>query len=175
MSKFEVGQKWRTRDGRIANVTEIYPDDYYPVKLKVGDQEVFSTTYDGREFDDQDSQRDLKYLIKRQNANVNMKFRVLDEHHSAQIQKYLFGLGYSWWSNPTQVQYTSDGYLYTSYDDKIITRGDNYVYFQQHQNTEFELETSYHLVQKKVETIEIDGVTYEKSKALAALASLRGD
>ena len=56
--KFEIGQSWKTRDGRRAVIGYIEQDDYYPIVAMIGG-EVYAFSPKGKHWNGQDSEHDL--------------------------------------------------------------------------------------------------------------------
>ena len=67
--KFKVGQKWQTRDGRVATIKEVLTDwgIGYPVLAQIGDEDQYrwSFTKDGFTWGSkEESIRDLMHLLQ---------------------------------------------------------------------------------------------------------------
>ena len=108
----------------------------------------------------------------------NMKFKVKSPEHSKEIQEALFEMGYKWSGHHKQslLEYTNYSYIYTD-DEGIILHGSWEPTFVQDLSEEYTLEIikSYKIVPaeiEKLETITIDGKTYDKEAVLKRLAEL---
>lgn len=108
----------------------------------------------------------------------NMKFKVSSPEHSKEIQEALFEMGYKWNGHHKQslLEYTNYSYIYTD-EEGIILYGSWEPTFVQDLSEEYTLEIikSYKIVPaeiEKLETITIDGKTYDKEAVLKRLAEL---
>ncbi len=107
-----------------------------------------------------------------------MKFKVSSPEHSKEIQEALFEMGYKWNGHHKQslLEYTNYSYIYTD-EEGIILYGSWEPTFVQDLSEEYTLEIikSYKIVPaeiEKLETITIDGKTYDKEAVLKRLAEL---
>jgi hypothetical protein len=65
-----------------------------------------------------------------------MKFKILSQGHSAEIQNVLFVLGYRWNYGKDKVQHTNMQYLY-AHDDGAIRHGSDEEYFNDYPYEEY--------------------------------------
>lgn len=170
-------------------------------KFKAGDKVIRTEKYDaGGDFDFMFKGRECvvshcpdAHLVNVEGSNMsydirlftlvqptfkNMKFRVSTSEHSKEIQEALFEMGYKWNGHHKQslLEYPNYSYIYTD-EEGIILYGSWEPTFVQDLSEEYTLEIikSYKIVPaeiEKLETITIDGKTYDKEAVLKRLAEL---
>ena len=91
----------------------------------------------------------------------NMKFRVIDEESSKEIQNLLFEMGYKWPTAGREVCNLTKPFLYTDAEGNI-TFGIVEVFFVESNDKEFKIEYVPHLVPKNTKTITIEGKKYDE-------------
>lgn len=91
----------------------------------------------------------------------NMKFRVIGEESSKEIQNLLFEMGYEWPTSGREVCNLTKPFLYTD-NDGNITYGVVEDCFLQSNDTEYKIEYVPHLIPKNTKTITIAGKKYDE-------------